>query len=89
MGEATIAMNDHVVRALCRALEAYRDPEDRGTWTRTCTAGIVAGCTAYLARSSPSMPAASPRRAGRELCGRGAWYTISGSRPDESSGVSA
>jgi hypothetical protein len=33
LGEATFAMNDHVVRALCRALEAYRDPEDRGTCT--------------------------------------------------------
>ena len=33
LGEATVAMNDHVVRALCRALEAYRDPEDRGTCT--------------------------------------------------------
>jgi hypothetical protein len=33
LGEATFAMNDYVVRALCRALEAYRDPEDRGTCT--------------------------------------------------------
>jgi hypothetical protein len=33
LGEAAFAMNDHVVRALCRALEAYRDPEDRGTCT--------------------------------------------------------
>jgi hypothetical protein len=30
LGEATFAMSDHVVRALCRALEAYRDPDDRG-----------------------------------------------------------
>jgi hypothetical protein len=29
-GEATFRMSDHVVRAMCRALEAYRDPEDRG-----------------------------------------------------------
>ena len=34
LGEATFAMSDHVVRALCRALEAYRDPEDRGTCIR-------------------------------------------------------
>jgi hypothetical protein len=33
LGEAVFAMTDHVVRALCRALEAYRDPEDRGTCT--------------------------------------------------------
>jgi hypothetical protein len=32
-GEATFAMSDHVVRALCRALEAYRDPDDRGLCT--------------------------------------------------------
>jgi hypothetical protein len=30
-GEAAFRMSDHVVRAMCRALEAYRDPEDRGT----------------------------------------------------------
>jgi hypothetical protein len=30
LGEATFAMSDHVIRALCRALVAYRDPEDRG-----------------------------------------------------------
>jgi hypothetical protein len=29
-GEAVFAVSDHVVRALCRALEAYRDPADRG-----------------------------------------------------------
>jgi hypothetical protein len=33
LGEATFALTDHVLRALCRALEAYRDPEDRGTCT--------------------------------------------------------
>jgi hypothetical protein len=33
LGEATFAMGDHVVRALCRALEAYRDPADRGNCT--------------------------------------------------------
>jgi hypothetical protein len=31
LGEATFTMGDHVVRALCRALASYRDPEDRGT----------------------------------------------------------
>jgi hypothetical protein len=30
LGEATFAVGDHVIRALCRALAAYRDPEDRG-----------------------------------------------------------
>ena len=30
-GEAMFRMSDHVVRAMCRALAAYRDPEDRGT----------------------------------------------------------
>ena len=30
MGEAVFTLSDHVVRAMCRALEAYRDPEDRG-----------------------------------------------------------
>ena len=30
-GEATFAVSDHVIRALCRALVSYRDPEDRGT----------------------------------------------------------
>jgi hypothetical protein len=34
LGEATFALSDHVVRALCRAIEAYRDPEDRGTCIR-------------------------------------------------------
>jgi hypothetical protein len=31
LGEATFAMSDHVVRAMCRALATYRDPDDRGT----------------------------------------------------------
>jgi hypothetical protein len=31
LGEATFQVSDHVVRAMCRALEAYRDPDDRGT----------------------------------------------------------
>ncbi len=31
LGEATFTMGDHVVRALCRALASYRDPDDRGT----------------------------------------------------------
>lgn len=31
LGEATFQISDHVVRAMCRALEAYRDPADRGT----------------------------------------------------------
>ena len=30
-GEATFALSDHVVRAICRALASYRDPDDRGT----------------------------------------------------------
>ncbi|MGA5301157.1 hypothetical protein ACPCHT_14585 [Nucisporomicrobium flavum] len=30
LGDVTFQLGDHVVRALCRALEAYRDPEDRG-----------------------------------------------------------
>ena len=34
LGEATFTLSDHVVRALCRAIEAYRDPEDRGICTR-------------------------------------------------------
>ena len=33
LGEATFQVGDHVVRAICRALEAYRDPEDRGLCT--------------------------------------------------------
>ena len=33
LGEATFQVSDHVVRAMCRALEAYRDPADRGTCT--------------------------------------------------------
>jgi hypothetical protein len=31
LGDATFAVGDHVIRAMCRALESYRDPEDRGT----------------------------------------------------------
>ena len=31
LGEATFAMSDHVIRAMCKALMAYRDPADRGT----------------------------------------------------------
>ncbi|GAA2488163.1 hypothetical protein [Winogradskya humida] len=30
-GEAVFPLSDHVIRAMCRALEAYRDPSDRGT----------------------------------------------------------
>ena len=29
-GEATFAVSDHVIRALCKALASYRDPDDRG-----------------------------------------------------------
>jgi hypothetical protein len=29
-GEDTYTMSDHVVRALCRALASYTDPDDRG-----------------------------------------------------------
>jgi hypothetical protein len=32
-GETTFRMSDHVVRAMCRAIEGYRDPEDRGICT--------------------------------------------------------
>jgi hypothetical protein len=31
LGEATFTVGDHVVRAMCRALASYRDPDDRGT----------------------------------------------------------
>ena len=31
LGEATFTLGDHVVRALCKALASYRDPDDRGT----------------------------------------------------------
>ncbi|HET6532325.1 MAG TPA: hypothetical protein VFH03_17200 [Actinoplanes sp.] len=31
LGEATFGLGDHVVRAMCRALASYRDPDDRGT----------------------------------------------------------
>ena len=30
-GTASFPVGDHVIRALCRALESYRDPGDRGT----------------------------------------------------------
>jgi hypothetical protein len=30
LGDASFPMSDHVVRAMCRALAGYRDPEDRG-----------------------------------------------------------
>ena len=31
LGEGVFTMSDHVVRAMCKALASYRDPEDRGT----------------------------------------------------------
>ena len=31
LGEATFGVGDHVLRAMCRALASYRDPDDRGT----------------------------------------------------------
>jgi hypothetical protein len=31
LGEGVFPVSDHVVRAMCRALASYRDPEDRGT----------------------------------------------------------
>jgi len=31
LGEGTFAVSDHVIRAMCKALAAYRDPEDRGS----------------------------------------------------------
>jgi hypothetical protein len=30
LGEATFTVGDHVLRALCKALVSYRDPDDRG-----------------------------------------------------------
>jgi len=30
LGDVTFTLGDHVVRALCKALASYRDPEDRG-----------------------------------------------------------
>lgn len=33
-GAATFTLTDHVARALCRALGAYRDPADRGRCAR-------------------------------------------------------
>jgi hypothetical protein len=29
-GDQAFTMSDHVVRAMCKALDTYRDPEDRG-----------------------------------------------------------
>jgi hypothetical protein len=31
LGEETFAVSDHVIRAMCRALASYRDPDDRGS----------------------------------------------------------
>jgi hypothetical protein len=31
LGDATFTLSDHAIRALCRALASYHDPEDRGT----------------------------------------------------------
>jgi hypothetical protein len=31
LGDMTYVLSDHVVRALCRALASYTDPDDRGT----------------------------------------------------------
>ncbi|MCA2213072.1 hypothetical protein [Jidongwangia harbinensis] len=33
LGEGVYPMSDHVVRAMCRALVAYHDPDDRGRCT--------------------------------------------------------
>ena len=33
LGEAGFTLGDHVIRAMCRALASYRDPDDRGTCT--------------------------------------------------------
>ena len=30
-GEGVFPVSDHVIRAMCRALASYHDPEDRGT----------------------------------------------------------
>ncbi|GAA2619766.1 hypothetical protein [Paractinoplanes durhamensis] len=30
-GQDVFPMSDHVIRALCKALASYRDPDDRGT----------------------------------------------------------
>jgi hypothetical protein len=30
LGEDVFTLSDHVIRAMCRALASYRDPEDRG-----------------------------------------------------------
>jgi hypothetical protein len=31
LGDTTFTVSDHVIRAMCKALAAYHDPEDRGT----------------------------------------------------------
>ena len=31
VGEGVFPVSDHVIRAMCKALAAYRDPQDRGT----------------------------------------------------------
>jgi hypothetical protein len=31
LGEAVFPVGDHVIRAMCKALASYHDPEDRGT----------------------------------------------------------
>jgi hypothetical protein len=31
LGEAVFPLGDHVIRAMCKALASYHDPEDRGT----------------------------------------------------------
>jgi hypothetical protein len=31
LGEGVFPLSDHVIRAMCKALVAYRDPEDRGS----------------------------------------------------------
>jgi hypothetical protein len=33
LGDETFTLSDHVIRAMCRALASYRDPEDRGDCT--------------------------------------------------------
>ena len=33
LGEDVFTLSDHVIRAMCRALESYRDPLDRGRCT--------------------------------------------------------
>ena len=40
LGDATYTMSDHVVRALCRALASYTDPDDRGTCIECGSRGL-------------------------------------------------